>query len=89
MSIENADTSREDEFYVYKERKGYTARYVKEDKMGDQIANIHNSELFSILPMFPINKTNISVVLVVSIAHGILLGSVFSWWYRVGECGVC
>ena len=36
-----------------------------------------------------INKKNMLVVGIVMVMHGIIVGSIFNYIYRVAECGLC
>ena len=40
-------------------------------------------------PLLPINKTNCIVIGIVMVMHGIIVGSIFNYIYRVAECGLC
>ena len=40
-------------------------------------------------PLLPINKTNCIVIGIVMVMHGIIVGSIFNYIYRVSECGLC
>ena len=40
-------------------------------------------------PLLPITKTNMLVIAIVMVMHGIIVGGIFNMIYRVSECGLC